>query len=151
MLKLLNDVRAGLLDPEDRPKLERFVTIVEDGVGFGLYEAVEGAKRRLSDEDATSIVLDYPGAELAVPTTRARLEGAAARPIDRMLGSLDGVLAAADVRAEDIEIVCLTGGTSRMPRVEAAFRERLPRAGFRRLRSFHSVVQGLARRARELA
>lgn len=151
VLKLLNDIRAGLSDEAERPKLDRFITVVEDGVGFSLYEAVEGAKRRLSDEDATDIALDYPGAELSVPTTRPRLEEAAERPIGRMLASLDGVLETAGVRADDVEIVCLTGGTSRMPRVEAAFREKLPRAGFRRLRSFHSVVQGLARHARAIA
>ena len=68
-----------------------------------------------------------------------------------MMASLDGVLAAAKLTPEDVEIVCLTGGTSRMPAVEAAFKEKLPKAGFRRLRSFHSVVHGLARHARSLA
>jgi hypothetical chaperone protein len=53
--------------------------------------------------------------------------------------------------ADDVAIVCLTGGTSRMPKVERALRARLGRAQFRHLRSFHSVVHGLARRAQEIA
>lgn len=147
-LRALSDIRAGLLDAADRPKIERFTTVVEDGVGFTLYDAVEAAKRRLSDVETTTVTLDYPGAELEVEATRPGLDAAAARPIDAMLAALDGVLATAGVRPADVEILCLTGGTSRMPRVEAAFRERLPSAGVRRLRSFHSVVHGLARHAR---
>ncbi len=116
-----------------------------------LYDAVEAAKRRLSDATSISVVLDYPGAELDVTTTRAELEASAARMVERMKRCLDGVLASAGARPEDIEIVYLTGGTSRMPLVEASFRQWLPGASFRRLQSFHSVVRGLARYARTVA
>ncbi len=150
-LKLLGDIRAGLIDPAERPKIDRFFTVVDDGVGFTLYDAVERAKRRLSDEDDARIVLDYPDAEIDVPVTRPVLATAAERAIDRMLASLDEVLAMAGARPDDVEIVCLTGGTSRMPLVEAAFRRKLPGAELRRLSSFHSVVQGLARHARAMA
>ena len=152
VLRSLTDIRSGLANAGvDRPKIERFITVIEDGVGFSLYDAVEGAKRQLSDNDKTHIELDYPCAELHIPATRKVLEQSAERPIDRMMTSLNGVLAGAGLSADDIEIVCLTGGTSRMPAVEAAFRNKLPKAGFRRLSSFHSVVHGLARHARALA
>lgn len=148
VLSSLSDIRAGLIDgPLDRPKLDRFTTVIEDGVGFSLYDAVEGAKRRLSDEDTTRIVLDYPGAEVDVPATRTELDTVAQKPIGRMLATLDDVLVAAGLTADDVEIVCLTGGTSRMPLVESSFKAKLPRASFRRLSSFHSVVQGLATHA----
>jgi hypothetical chaperone protein len=151
VLRLLEGVRAGLIDPADRPRLDRFTTVVEDGVGFTLYDAVEGAKRRLSEVDVTQLSLDYPGAELEVEATRPGLESVAVRPIDQMLAALDEVLAAAGIGPDAVEILCLTGGTSRMPAVEAAFRQKLPKAGVRRLRSFHSVVHGLARHARGIA
>lgn len=151
VLKFVGDIRAGLVNPADRPKLNRYFTVIEDGVGFSLYEAVEQGKRRLSDVDDTRIVLDYPDAEIDVPATRSELEGAAQRSVERMLASLDEVLVAAGLAPGDVEIACLTGGTSRMPLVEAAFRAKLPNASFRRLSSFHSVVQGLARHARALA
>jgi hypothetical chaperone protein len=146
-LRSIGDIRAGLVDPNDRPKLDRFITVVEDGVGFTLYDAVEGAKRRLSEAGATEIELDYPSIELNVPATRPVLEDVGAKPIARMLTSLDDVLGHAGIAPEDVEILCLTGGTSRMPLVEASFREKLPNASLRRLKSFHSVVEGLARHA----
>jgi hypothetical chaperone protein len=150
VLASLRDIRAGLVSAQDRPKLDRFTTVIEDGVGFSLYDAVEGAKRRLSDSDSASIGLDYPGAEFHVPASREGLELVAQRPIDKMMTCLDAVLAGAKLHESDIEIVCLTGGTSRVPAVEAAFRAKLPQANFRRLSSFHSVVQGLARHAQSV-
>ncbi len=46
--------------------------IVEDGVDLDLYEAVEGAKRRLSDHEHTEVTLDYPGAEFTHPVARSK-------------------------------------------------------------------------------
>jgi hypothetical chaperone protein len=73
------------------------------------------------------------------------------RAIGAVLDALDATIEASGLGASDVDLVCLTGGTSRMPLAADAIGRRVPRAGVRRLRSFHSVVQGLARRAREVA
>jgi hypothetical chaperone protein len=125
--------------------------VVEDGVGFELYESVERVKRGLSDQPRAQLSLTYPGAELERSVARSEFEQAAARPIERILAALDDTLATANVAAEDVEIACLTGGTSRVPQLRDALCARLPNAALRTLSSFHSVVQGLARRAQELA
>jgi hypothetical chaperone protein len=147
VLKRLKDIQTGALDEREKHKLEKFAIIVEDGVGFDLYEAVERAKRALSEQTAAKILLDYPGAEIARDVLAEELAKVTEKPITRILHSLDETLARAQVAHEEVEIVSLTGGTSRMPIVEAAIQARLPRASVRRLSSFHSVVQGLARHA----
>jgi hypothetical chaperone protein len=151
ILRRLREMRRGLIerDADDR-KLEKFEVIVEDGVGFELYEAVERIKRRLSDEPHAQLSLAYPGAEIERDTTQTELALAAQKPLARILDALDETLALGGVRAEQVEIVCLTGGTARMPLIQRALRERLSTASHRTTRSFHSVVQGLARRASEL-
>lgn len=152
VLARIADIRAGVLGgEEDKERLDRLAVVIEDGVGFSLYDAVEGTKRRLSGEESTRLSFDYPGAELDLVVERRDLEQAAERPAARLIAALDETLAAGGVEARDVEIACLTGGTSKMPLIERALREKLPKACFRRLRSFHSVVQGLARRAREVA
>lgn len=151
ILRLLSSIRSGLLDPKDRPQLERFIALVEDGLGFTLYEGVEAAKRRLSDALATDLTVEEPSLAFTAPATRDELELASTRQIGAIVASLDKTLDTAGLRPSDIEIVCLTGGTSKMPLVTSAIERRLPNANMRRMRSFHSVVVGLARRARELA
>jgi hypothetical chaperone protein len=152
VLRRIADIRAGALDKDDaEPRLERLYAVIEDGVGFTLYESVETTKRRLSDAESAPFIFDYPGAELELEVTRAELEQAASRAVERITAALDETLLAGGVGAEQVDILCVTGGTSRMPLALRELERRLPRARLRRLKSFHSVVQGLARRARELA
>lgn len=151
LLRQLNDIRSGLVDKDDRPKLDRFVALVEDGLGFSLYEAVETAKRRLSDASETTLDVDEPSLAFSETVTRPALDDVAAKPVAAIVAALDKTLETAGLTPDQIDILCLTGGTSRMPLVAAALAERLPRAETRRLKSFHSVVVGLAHRARELA
>jgi hypothetical chaperone protein len=64
--------------------------------------------------------------------------------------ALDKTLVDAQFSSDQIEIVCLIGGTSMVPILEAKLRARLAAARVVRLRSHHSVVQGLAHCARSL-
>lgn len=151
VLRQLESIRSGLKDKAEEPKLDRFVALVEDGLGFSLYEAVESAKRRLSDRPETELLVDEPSIAMNERVTRATLDRVAERPVSAIVAALDKTLETAALTPADVDIVCLTGGTSRMPLVAAAIAERLPNAAVRRLRSFHSVVVGLSHRARELA
>ncbi len=151
ILSMLESIRSGLRNEADRPRLDRFVALVEDGLGFPLYEAVEAAKRSLSDEAETELVVEDPSIALRERTTRDTFERCAEPSVRAILEALDKTLEVAGISHEGVDIVCLTGGTSRVPVVARALAERLPRASTRRLKSFHSVVSGLARRAREVA
>jgi hypothetical chaperone protein len=151
VLRRIEDIRAGSIDDDAKRQLGRLAVVIEDAVGFGLYDAVEAAKRTLSDVEASRVVFDYPAVDLDVPVSREALESAARVPVDRIVAALDQTLDSAGVSPSEIDIACLTGGTSRVPMVEARVRARLPRAQVRHLSSFHSVVHGLARKAEEVA
>ncbi|MFO0612696.1 MAG: Hsp70 family protein [Polyangiaceae bacterium] len=147
----LQDIRAGLVSAADRPALDRFIALVEDGLGFTLYEAVEGAKRRLSSEDKTMLDVTEPSLAFREETSRALLDRVATPSVGAIVGAMDKTLTEAGIAGSDVELLCLTGGTAQMPLVARAIQDRLPNAGLRRLKSFHSVVRGLAHRAREVA
>ena len=151
IVRQLADIRSGLRNKADRPLLDRFIALVEDGLGFTLYEAVEQAKRRLSDEPTTLLSVDEPALAFSERTTREDLDRVSAPAVAAIDGALERTLASAGIAPSDVDIVCLTGGTSRVPLVAAAIERRLSRASVRRHKSFHSVVLGLARRAREVA
>jgi len=150
-LRMLETIRSGLVDKSDRARLDRFVALVEDGLGFLLYEGVEAAKRRLSDALETPLVVDEPSLAFEATATSAGLQTSSERQVDAILDVMMRTIETAGLSPDDIEILCLTGGTSRMPLLASAIEKRVPRAATRRLKSFHSVVQGLARRAKEIA
>jgi hypothetical chaperone protein len=146
----LNTIRHGLLDHRDEERLNRFDTLVEDAVGFQFYESVEATKVELSHTEHSALTFDYPGIDLHHPVTRAQFERSVMLPLQQIMDALDRTLLAAGLKPADIEIACLTGGTSLVPILEATLRSTLKGAQVVRLRSHHSVVQGLARCARAL-
>jgi len=150
ILRALDTIGHGLVDARDEEKLGRYQTLVADAVGFQFYEAVEASKVSLSKLDEVRLTFDYPTIELDHPVKRADLERALSFPLEKILESLDRTLASAGLAASEIEVACLTGGTSLVPLLESSLRAKLPGAEVVRLRSHHSVVQGLTRCARAL-
>jgi hypothetical chaperone protein len=150
VLRGLDAIGHGLVDERDAEKLDRYHTLVADAVGFQFYDAVEASKVALSKFDSVRVRFDYPSIELDHPVTRPQLEGALELPLDQILAALDRTLEAAGLAPEQIELACLTGGTSLVPIVESNLRAKLNKARVVRLRSHHSVVQGLARCAQAL-
>ena len=150
VLQSLDRICHGLVDDGDVDKLGRYQTLIADAVGFQFYESVEASKVELSRADSVRLRFDYPGIDLNHPITRTQFEGAVGFPLGQILESLDRTLLSAGLAPDEIEIACLTGGTSLVPVLESSLRAKLQGAQVVRLRSHHSVVQGLARCAQAL-
>ena len=61
---------------------------------------------------------------------------------------LDDVLERAGISASDIDRVCSTGGTAKVPVIKHGLEARFGAEKLQALSSFHAVIQGLAERAR---
>jgi hypothetical chaperone protein len=146
----LADVRRWSLAEEDRRRMDQLTVLVEETLGFDLFESIEGAKRELSTEERAKVVFSHPGVEVREPVTRKGFEEASRREVAEILRSLDDTVRAAGVRFEEIGVVCCTGGTAKVPRIAAEIERRLPSARMEQFKGFHSVVEGLAREARAI-
>jgi hypothetical chaperone protein len=149
--EFLRNVRSWSLGPEDREKLDQLRVLVDDALGFSIFEVIEHAKRRLSAADAAEVTFVYPPIDIRERVTRVQFEAASERETDAILRCLDGTLAAAGVAASDVELVCCTGGTAKVPRLAREMRRRFGDGRVRDFKSFTSVVEGLAVHARGLA
>jgi hypothetical chaperone protein len=143
----LADVRRWSLSEEDRRRIDQLTALVDETQGFHLFEAIERAKRELSTRVRAEIAFEHPGIEVHEPVTRAGFEEASRREVDEILRCLEDTVRAAGVRFEDVDVVCCTGGTAKVPRLAAEIRRRLPAARMEQFKGFHSVVEGLAREA----
>ena len=151
ILAFLEDVKAWSLGPDDRRRMNQLLTLVEDSLAYQVFDAIERAKCQLSDRRTTEVRFDYPSIHLREPISREDFESAAERPMSSILASLDRTVAESGLSFDDIDVVCCTGGTAKVPHIAAEIERRFGPAKVKKLRSFHSVVQGLAERARQLA
>ena len=144
IMSFLRDVRGGSLGVDDKRHIDQLLCLVEDSLGFQVFEAIERTKRALSEHEETFVRFDYPGIELCEPITCAEFQCFSAVQVSTILERLDQTVAASGLRAEDIDLVCCTGGTARVAGLKAAVLSRFNPAQIIRLRSLHSVIQGLA-------
>jgi hypothetical chaperone protein len=140
----LADVREWSLSTADRQAMDQLTVLVDDGLGFLLFEAIERGKKELSSETRAEVRFSSPGIEVREPVTRREFDEESHREIAAIVGCMEETVRGAGVRFEDVGVVCFTGGTARVPALAAALLARLPNARTEQLKGFHSVVEGLA-------
>jgi hypothetical chaperone protein len=147
----LRDVQAGSLGESDREHIEQLLCLIEDALGFQLFEAIEATKRALTDLEVAPFDFEYVDIGVHDTVRRVEFDAYIAPHVAKIEARMLETLATARLTPADIDLVCITGGTGRVP----AVRERLLAIfGVEKLHglsSFHSVIRGLAERARSLA
>ena len=129
----------------DRPEpLAAFETLVEKNYGVAFFQAVEGAKVRLSDHLETEVRLVNPDLRLQHPLTRAAFEATVSPQVRAARGCVALAVAAAGVAPDEIDLVLTTGGSSRIPVFRHMLSDALPRARLQESDLFTSVASGLA-------
>jgi hypothetical chaperone protein len=151
IMAFLRDIKSGSLGPDDKQHIDQLLCLVEDSLGFQLFEAIEHTKRELSDRDAAVLSFDYPGIELSETIGREEFQRFSAPQVEAILGSLDRTVEASGCGPSGIDLVCCTGGTARVTALADGIQSRFGVEKLVRLRSLHSVIQGLGERARSFA
>ena len=151
IMAFLRDIRSGSLGASDKQHIDQLLCLVEDSLGFQVFEVIEQTKRALSDQNVATLSFDYPGIEIEEAISRDEFQSFSTPQVDKILASLDRTLEASGVGAGGIELVCCTGGTARVAALASGIQARFGAEKLVRLRSLHSVIQGLGQRARALA
>jgi hypothetical chaperone protein len=151
IMQFLRDIKSGSLGPDDKQHIDQLLCLVEDSLGFQVFETIEHAKRELSEHESTTLRFDYPGIDITEPIAQKEFQDFSAPQVDAILGSLDRTLEASGLRPAGIDLVCCTGGTARVAALAQGIQSRFGAEKLVRLRSLHSVIQGLGERARALA
>jgi hypothetical chaperone protein len=152
--RTMSDVLNALFERDLDPRVfrecaPRYQAIRDSGFLYDLYDAVEIAKCELSTRDETLIRLDRRGFhDVQVRVTRDGFEDVIRDRIEGTLGELERALERARVSASDVELVTLTGGSSRIPLFREGVRGLLPEAKLEDRDPFGRVAQGLADQAR---
>lgn len=129
---------------KDHRQLEAFIALIESGAVYGLYQAVAGAKAALSSADKAAFSFAVEGVSIARTITRKEFETWIAEDLEKLDEAITTVLARAGTRAEGIDRVFLTGGTSHVPAVRALFRRRFGDGRVESGDELISIAKGLA-------
>jgi len=143
-LAVLHDVLRHSLEPE---KIGALLHLVENDLGYALYQAVERTKTELSRCDESWLRFEDPPAVIEERVTRAQFEGWIAEELALISDCAERLLASTGIRPEQVDRVFLTGGSSFVPAVRRIFEERFGSDKIRSGGELISVASGLALRA----
>jgi hypothetical chaperone protein len=151
VMSFLRDVQSGSLGPHDKERVDQLVVLIEDALGFQIFESIEQAKRELSSSDEAVFRFDYPSIGLEEVIARREFAAFSEPLVAAMFKSLDQTLEQSGIGAREVDLVCFTGGTARVGAIVSGILERFGSDRIVRLRSLHSVISGLAARAKAYA
>ena len=137
----LEKLRRSAIDPE---AIGRMIAVIEEELGYQLYDAVGQLKRALSAADAAPFRFAGAGLSIEAEVTRAAFEAWIAPDIVRIDAAVDRALVAAGTNATAIDRVFLTGGTSLTPRIRRLFAERFGEERIASGDELTSIAHGLA-------
>lgn len=148
LVHVLKEYIAHGLQPQ---RLEAFLHIVQNHLGYHLYRAVENLKIALSSQEVATFRFVDHDLTIAFDVERQTFERCIERPLAAIATCVDELLAQTGVAPERVDRVFMTGGSSFVPAVRRLFEERFGPAKIATGEQLTSVVRGLAWSARTRA
>lgn len=137
----LEKLRRAALDPD---AIGRMIAVIEQELGYQLYDAVGRLKRALSADETAHFHFAGAGLSIEADVARADFERWIAPDIAQIETIVDRALANARVEAGGIDRVFLTGGTSLTPRIRRLFTDRFGDDRIAAGGELTSIAHGLA-------
>ena len=150
-MEFFKNVQQWALKGDDQVKMDRLFALIEDQLGFAVFEEIERVKRELSDSKESLFNFSRPPTVVKEWVSVAQFNEATESRRESIIQAMDSTVKLAGIEYSQIALVCCTGGTARVPAIRDAI---ISRVGVNKIQDrnfFRAVVEGLAERARELA
>ena len=151
IMDFLKDVQKCAVNKVDRAKLDQLFALIANNLGFSVFEEIERCKRAVCENQVGDFKFDSADVEIEERLTYPEFLGYSQEKIDAIFASLDEVITMAQVKNSDIDSICCTGGTSKIPAIAAGLEARFGKEKIHTFKLFHSVIKGLAERAAEIS
>jgi hypothetical chaperone protein len=145
-MELLKQIRFQALAPE---KLDALIELVDQDLGYRLYQAIEAVKCSLSAQTSSQFHFKEAAIDIKQSVARGDFEQWIGAEVRAITSCVDRLLNNCNIAAQEIDAVFMTGGSSFVPAIRKLFESKFPKAPIRAGQEFTSVAQGLALHALE--
>jgi hypothetical chaperone protein len=142
--KNIADVRALIRTAHEPKKIQKLLDVLENRRGHEIAMAVEAAKIHLTNAEVSAIRMPADRLPEFIPVSRDDLRQSIAGMIEQLQAALTETLRIAQVQADEIATIFLTGGSTALPMVRDSLTALLPQAKVVAGDMFGSVGTGLA-------
>jgi hypothetical chaperone protein len=148
--EFLKKVKSWSLNPKDRVALENLEILLENQLGFAVFERIEAAKKTISTAATAQISFKYPGIEIEDSLTQKQFKEYSNSEVSKIFSALDETLRKCNLQPTQIDRICCTGGTAKVALIKQELSKRFDENRIENFRNFTSIVEGLAERGQQL-
>lgn len=148
--ELLQSIGNWSLDADKKAKLEHLVYIIEEKLGFKLFESIESTKVELSRMPQAPFDFQHYDLHLTGVVEANDFEDYSRELSDKIISTLKDTIKSSGLTFSDIDTVYCTGGTAHIPALRSSLRDLFSPEKIKKSHEFHSVISGLAQRAFEV-
>jgi len=145
----MREIRRLVRDAVEPEKIARLVEVLDENLGYPLYQAVSHLKETLSRETQAQFRFQAGAIDIRRDVARAEFEDWIAPELAAIETAVDAALADAGLAAGAVDRVFLTGGSSLVPAVRQIFTRRFDPALIESGNELESIASGLALIGRE--
>jgi hypothetical chaperone protein len=145
----MREIRALARDAVEPEKIERFIEVLDDNLGYPLYRAVSDLKIALSSTETAEFRFEAGSISIVREVERREFEAWIAPELAQIARAVEQALADAGLAPDAVDRVFLTGGSSLVPAVRRIFHERFPAERIETGAELESIASGLALIGRE--
>jgi len=145
----MREIRSLAREAVEPEKIGRLIETLDENYGYRLYRAVSKLKEALSGEASAEFRFEAGSISIVRDVPRATFEGWIAPELAQIDATIDAALADANLPADRIDRVFLTGGSSLVPAVRALFHRRFDAGRIETGAELESIAAGLALMGRE--
>lgn len=126
------------------PALQRLMLLIDNNLGFSLFQKIEKSKIELSEKGTADIIFHQDIIEINENIELQEFNQFISKDIQKIESFLTSFLEKCNTRTEEINHVFLTGGSCSLPAVTEIFRKKFNKQIIHSGDNFTSVAQGLA-------
>jgi hypothetical chaperone protein len=142
--KIRKQLDSYYMYTKNNPALQRLMTLIDNNLGFSLFQSIERAKIDLSKTEQSRILFNKAALEVNETLGREEFNKFIEERIETMENFLSEFLKSSNIAIEKINNVFITGGTSSSQAVLNIFKKKFADHKIRSGDNFNSVAQGLA-------
>lgn len=142
--KVQNELRKYFTYSKKNEKVKNFLTLIENNLGYSLFRSIEATKIELSTSERSNFIFEDSGIDIEEIISLQKYDEIIEDDLKRMEKYLNVFLDKHSIRANEVDSLFLTGGTSLVSGVKKLFKNKFPNTPIRDGNTFISVAQGLA-------
>jgi hypothetical chaperone protein len=143
-LRIKKDIEDYYYFSGNDSKFKNLITLIENNLGYSIFQAIERTKIALSTEESSSFSYHQMDIQIEEEISLGDYEEIIKKDIDRIANYLNEFMLKHGIGINDIDSLFLTGGTSMVASIQKLFKEKFPHITLNSGDNFKSVAKGLA-------